>query len=544
MRNCLPSLAAGLLCVAVAVGTSSTFLPHQSLWGDEATQLAGISLGPSRVVPWLAGRPEPGLNAIEDRMPPLSYWLGWAWSRAFTPAERPMRWLGVAAVGLSALLVHGAARRVWGPWAGLAAGLVFATSPNVVIQAVEIRAYPLLILATSAMLAALVRLGAAGVWGEAGPGARPPVGDLWAIVGLGVAASYLHFFGLVCCGGCMLAALILGPRRGLKTGATLAAIAVVGVCCVGLLPFVSASLGTAAGPAPAVEPLKARLVDAARLLYRLVAHASTSVHKPSLVAAALGLGLSMVAAMAPKRRGAGAATGLAIALGSGYAVVVAARLVQSKFVATNPSYNAWMLPALSMLLASGVAARSRPIRAAAGVGVGLLIAANLAADLQLARRGDYFAHSPAHAVVSTVHRLGDGRATVVMDGQPGPMSLLGYGIFYDLGRSIPQLIHRRGDGSRLGLFGRVDAPEVGLDGVATPYLIVVDADNQGADVVAAQARADAVAPRPDGPVARLAAASGRWAKVEERALPGFVRADVDVFERVGRPPSSPGPSSP
>ena len=525
------TLAAGLLCVAVSVAASGLYLPHQSLWGDETTQLGGISLGPVRVVPWLAGRAKYDLNTIEDRMPPLSYWLGWAWSRAFSEREGPMRWLGVAAVAAASAVVFRAAQRAWGLATGLAAGLLLATSPNAVVQAVEIRAYPLLILAASAMFAALIRVAVTPV------GAKAPAGAVWAIAGLGVVAVYLHFFGLVCCGACMLAVLLIGPRRGLGPGQTIGAIALVGVCCLGLLPFLTASLdasGAPAGPA-AVEPLKAKLIDAARLLYRLFAHASTGVSKPALVAAAAGLGLAMACGLAPKRRGSGAATALAIALGSGFAVVVAARLAQSMFLATNPSYNVWMLPGLALLAASGLGASARPVRLASGVGVGLLIGANLFADAQLARRGDYFAHTPAHQVVAAVHRLGDDKVSVVFDGQPGPMSLLGYGVYYELGRSIPQLIHRRGDGTRLSLFGRVDAPEVGFDGLATPYLIVVDADNQPADAVADQARRGAIAPRPDGPVARLATASGRWEKVEETSLPGFVRADVDIFRRVEAP---------
>lgn len=81
----------GMGCVAVAVASAAAFLPHQTLWTDEAAQLNGLTLGPVEVVRWLTDRVQYDFGTPDDRMPPLSYWLGWAWSRAFGLSEMPMR---------------------------------------------------------------------------------------------------------------------------------------------------------------------------------------------------------------------------------------------------------------------------------------------------------------------------------------------------------------------------------------------------------------------------------------------------------------------
>ena len=56
------------------------FLPQQAFWLDEATQLSGEGLGPWGVTRWLAGMDSHGFDQFPDRMPPLSYYLGWAWA--------------------------------------------------------------------------------------------------------------------------------------------------------------------------------------------------------------------------------------------------------------------------------------------------------------------------------------------------------------------------------------------------------------------------------------------------------------------------------
>ena len=142
-------LAALFACVLLAIMVPAFFMPHQSLWVDETTQLSGLTLGPSEVTAWLAGTDPHRFGVPPDRSPPMSYWIGWGWSRVFGLTEASMRWLGVVLVAFATMLVFDAGRRAWGCAAALTAGLLFALSPNVVVNAVEIRSYPLFLLAVS-----------------------------------------------------------------------------------------------------------------------------------------------------------------------------------------------------------------------------------------------------------------------------------------------------------------------------------------------------------------------------------------------------------
>ena len=63
-----------LAVVAVAVLAAGLFLPHQALWIDETTQMAGLTLSPRHLVQWLANPASHDFGVPGDRMPPLSYW--------------------------------------------------------------------------------------------------------------------------------------------------------------------------------------------------------------------------------------------------------------------------------------------------------------------------------------------------------------------------------------------------------------------------------------------------------------------------------------
>ena len=60
--------------MGACVVSAGLFLPHQSLWNDEATQLCGVGLDPVEVTRWLAGWSHHNFGIPSDRMPPVSYW--------------------------------------------------------------------------------------------------------------------------------------------------------------------------------------------------------------------------------------------------------------------------------------------------------------------------------------------------------------------------------------------------------------------------------------------------------------------------------------
>lgn len=517
--------AVGLACVAANLVAAIAFLPHQSLWNDEATQLVGLTLDPIEVTRWLADRVEYDFGVPDDRMPPLSYWVGWAWSRAFGSGERAMRWLSAVCVAAAVAVVFAAAQRTWGLGAGAAAGLVMALSPNVIAQAVEIRAYPLLLLAAAGMFGCMLR-----ILDE--PLSYRPA---WVVglVACGLAAMYLHFFGLVVCGGTLLAATIVVHRQGGKVGPLIVGMAVLGVGTLGLAPFVQAAQGLSADAR--ATSTKARLVGLVRLAYRTVVHPAMTVQKVAALAALLGAAVAGVAALWARRWRLPTVQGLVLALGLGFLAVAGAQMAQGSFDASNPSYNVWILPGLALLLGSGAASANRSARRSARLGLGLLIGAAFFGAVQLATHGPYFAHTAYGPVAELVRRYGVDRTAVIHDGDHPVAWHLYSPLRCEFGKGLRQYVYA-GDGPD-GV-EVMDYPDrrhrMRLDRLPVDTLIVLRPERISADAVVDQLR-HGTRPLGDDPTARALAASGRWTRIGEATYVSLVMADVDVFRAQARP---------
>jgi hypothetical protein len=522
-------LLIGLTCVAAGVVADALFLPHQSIWNDEVTQMKGLALGPAEATRWLADRVQYDLGVADDRMPPLSYWAGWAWSRAFGLREVPMRWFGVACVAGATAAVFAAAGRAWGLGAGAAAALLLATSPNVVMYSVEIRAYALLILASSGTFACLV------AYAEAPGGSR----GRWLAgsAACGVAAAYTHFFGLVPLGGALLAAAVLAARRGERVAPVVGAGLVAGVAALGLVPFVRASVGLS--PVRVAPSVQQKLTGLAKLAYRQFSHASLTVSHVAVGLAALAFLLGLGCALSRKRRSGAASLGVGLALASGAAVVTLAHLAQASFDASQPTYNVWLAPGLALFIASGLASAARWGRVAATAAVALAVAANSYGVAQLAVNGDAFAHTAYRPIGDLIRRIGPGEVAVIHDDggsfvESWPTHVP---IDFNFGGAVREYGYASG-GPGAGPVVLKDYPhrrgEVGLSDLPFDALIVVRTRTLYAAEIAAQLRGGVV-PAEDGPVTAALLASPGWERVEESTHPAFCGVSLDVFRRARRP---------
>jgi hypothetical protein len=515
----------GVACILIGTAVDSLFLPHASLWTDEATQMSGLSLSPTEVTQWLGGKVDHDFGVSPDRMPPLSYWAGWAWSGVFGLSERPMRWFGVACIALATGLVFVAASKAWGITGGTVAALLLATSPNVIVQAVEIRAYPLLILESAGIFTCFVGY-------SAGPAAlnRRWLAGMWAC---GIAAMYTHFFGLVVLGGALVASFLVARFRGDKIVPVVIAGAMAAFAALGVGPFAFAS---AAISQAGVGPAEGKMADLIRLGYRLFSHPSTAVNPVAVGLSAIGFALTVACSLFRKTCSEWASVGLWLALGSGGAVVALAHMSQSCFQAASPNYNVWMLPPLVLLMASGMAANARPVRVAALAGVVLVLVANAYAIGQLAVRGDAFAHSPHRHIADLIRRYGPRDVAVVHDGSASQAWHIYTPIRYEFGGRIRQFSDVSSDWGSEAL-RVVDYPsgEAKLDPRDLPFrtLLVVRSTQQSAKSVASMIHRG-VAPLGDGRVAQTLLASPAWARVEQETYFAFVAADVDVFQKVDR----------
>ena len=516
-------LGTGLcVCLVASVTAAAFFMPRQSLWLDEAVQMSGLSLDPVAVTRWLVNQEQHSFDLPDDRMPPLSYWMGWIWSRLFGLAEQPLRWMGVVAVGCAVVLVFAAAQRAWGLSAGLAAGLLLGLSPNVIVTAVEIRTYPLLLLASAGAFFCLLRL-AEGVE----PGLPAPRGWLAGLTVCGIAAMYLHFFGLVLVGSTLLAALVIIVSRGGRPGTVILAGVVAVVAALGLIPFVVASQEistTAEGLS-----LRHKLTDFLRLAYRQVGHASMSVHREAVAAAFLGAALAAGAALWPRWGRSRATVALIMALVSGGVMIMAAQLVQTTINAAAPHYNIWALPGLILLLASGLGATTPIVRRVAAVGIVLWLGADLFGSVQLRVTANISPHVAYRPVADLVRQYGPDRVTIVHDGDDQIFGHFYSPLRYDFGPRLRQYVHVPDGPNRDEV---IDFPgkrnRIAADRLSTEYLIVLHSRKCTAVEVVDQLQHG---PRTlaDDQVAKVLTASPRWSRLREATYVAYYTTDVDVF---------------
>jgi 4-amino-4-deoxy-L-arabinose transferase-like glycosyltransferase len=527
--------------VSVYLLGASAFLPHQTLCLDEATQLSGVGLGPSKVVSWLAGWETFDFDQYPDRSPPLSYWLDWAWSRVIGDRESSLRWFGVTCVAAAVAMIYQGARCAFGVVAAWGAGLIAALSPHVIMTSVGIRPYPLFLFWSAAAFLLMVQLVSSSNrptesrMGEA----TEPIGcsrdERLRFIGLALClagAVTTHFFGVVLAGAVLTALFIesrsrLGWRRPL-----LAVTGCVWLAVLSITPFILASMragGKLVGPGPS---LGARLVGVERLLVRLILHPTLLLNTLAEVTALVAAFLLLLATGFVPRGHRGPIRAIVLALAAGLAAATCGRLLMNRFDALTSSYNVWMRPGFIILLAAGLAARARPARLTAATAVGLLIIAEAFGVYQLAAHGDYFAYGPHRRVATLIRGLGVDTLAVVHDFESPRIEFLYRPLRYEFGRAMP---HYRFAGLSEGrtVVGHFMPPSDRVWSTAAlpyRYLLVVKTRAMDTTDVARQIR-DGDQPLGDGPVAQELRGSPDW-RFDRRVL--FFATDsaeISVFER-------------
>lgn len=539
MQNLRPESSAwgrwlGLLAVVgMFVGGAAPFLPQQCLWLDEATQMTGLRLGPTGVARWLAGGEPHDTGQFRDRMPPLSYWLGWVWARAFGFDEASLRWFGVTCVAVAAALVYEAARLALGTASAWVAGLLFALCPAVIVLSVEIRAYPLFVLWSAVAFYGLVRLHATS------PDERRAT---FAALALALSAAVsTHFFGAVL-GGSMLATLLILAYRG--AGRLRLIVGVGGVFAVttaSLLPFIIASFAYSKhGITPGVG-YGPRLGGVKNMLVRLVNHGTLSVHRPVAIVAVAAAVVLIVLAIGAARSSRRPVVAVALTLGIGLLVVTAAKLALNTFDAASSNYNVWMRPGFCILLSAGIASQSRAVRRVAALAFGLLLVAQMSGAYQLAVHGNYFAHGPHRTIAELIHSLNTRDIAVVHDDPSHRFEFVYCPIRYELGPGLEhyELVHAP-DGSTLVRDYPARRGVRPVTALPYRYLVVVRSELTNPTNLAAQVRGGEGA-LGDGPLARALRTSGDWRSVSERlAVAYIITAKIDLFECC-RPPRQDAP---
>jgi hypothetical protein len=523
------SLASGCVgVIALFVGSAALFLPHQSIWIDESTQLSGLTLGPVEVARWLVDARRQDFGVPGDRMPPLSYWLGGAWAQLFGLTETSLRWFGIVCAAPAAGLVFLTAYRTFGPLPAWAAGLFFALSPNVCCTAVDIRAYPLFLLTSAAALYCFMRLvtdvegGRQGTWAALA---------IWIVLGI-----YVHFFGVVLAGALLLALLVERLYRKQSVAPVLVIGVAVAFCAAGIIPFILGSVTLSGGGGERRD----RVYEVVQLLYRLVAHGTMRVYGAAESSALLGaaaLGIIGFLLPATKR---GAYLALVGSLAAGLGVSIAANFVLSAFTAAKVSYATWAVPGVCVALAAGLSVERRWLRSLAGAAAVLLLAGESAGVAQLWTHGEYFAHGPHKPLQALLGELDISRTAVMHDGQSDTYFSVQSPLRYANGAGLTQLLVAP-DGKavvRLPLPPITHehpwprAEPVSLEELlAFSHLVLVRAREQRSADLAEQLR-HGDRPLGTSTIKDALEASGQWRQRDHRLFVALVAADVLVLERV------------
>jgi uncharacterized membrane protein len=389
------------------------FAAQQSVWTDESTQLSGLSLGFLDQLRWLAGRLPQAFTVPLDRMPPLSYWAGSIWAHAFGNSVLAARYLSVCISVASVFVLWAVARQYLERWTALICVALLALSPNVVVEAAEIRAYAAFLFFSTLLIYSYLKLLAARP--------APSTLDLWVFALAAALCSYTHFFGILISAGaliCLLAAYRPVASRMEGLGIVRKAkwpLLFYLVSVVALIPFIISAVKISGGgdvsTAAVTSSLSIRLHDLVKLIYRLFSHQSM-LGIPGLSAAALLAGLTlMVFAAIPGSNP--RARQLLLFLLVNLTLVALASLATSAFHAFSPSYNVWALPVTALIGATALTHRNRNIRLASTVCVGVIVAADCYAAQRLSTAGEVYGHTRSTVVKTAVDSVGPSNAIVL-----------------------------------------------------------------------------------------------------------------------------------
>ena len=226
---------------------------------------------------------------------------------------------------------------------------------------------------------------------------------------------------------------------------------------------------------------------------------------------------------------------MALTLGAGLGAVALIQLAfgRAGFNACSVNYNLWMKPGFCLIAAACLASRSRAVRRSAGLAACLIIASQGVGVVQLACRGDHFAHGPHRAIASMIRGLGATDLAVVHDDGSGNFAFVASPIRHEFGPGLEQFRLLDGaDGSRVIPLGGDPRPRH-IEALPHRYLLVVRCSPTGDRSLVHQIRSGDRAIDP-GPILSGGHASNGRRLVRRDLRVARISARMEVFERLDR----------
>ena len=205
-------------------------------------------------------------------------------------------------------------------------------------------------------------------------------------------------------------------------------------------------------------------------------------------------------------------------------------------IATKPSYSAWMLPALALLLSSGLATKARRPLSWSVFGIILLLATYGAALCQRVAYREWFTHAPIKRLTSLINEVGLSRMAVVYEGNRDPM--LYFPIYYSYRDGVKQyvLAGQVGDKLELDPFPPTGM-RIGLGDVPAEALIVIRSEDQRSADLVHQLRYG-LKTFSVGPVSHALNRSAQWKLIDNESYRAFL-ARIFTFSSVLVQPHAP-----
>lgn len=519
--------ASGLVFALLAVFAVACwiFANSQDVWIDEATQLSGITLTIPEMLRWLAGEKNTQFGVPADRTPPVSYLVDWLWLRLSGPSEVGFRLLHALITTAGLWIVARATHARFGNWGTAVCLLFLVLSPNLLQLAVEVRAYPIFFAVTCVQLSLFLRVNAM-------PGPLQPR----VLVALGVAsllAVYTHFFGLVSTCSFFLALGLANIRQPRALVQVMAAGGLTLALGIGVLPFALAAAGISSG----TEATAGGATEYATYFLRLIA---TPVHliwpwAGAVYILVVTVLLAASAHAAVKRamsRSVQVTDWLWVVLGAGIAATVAASFIAKGFNALRPSYSAWLIPVIAVLMASGIAEvgrLARRDRLARVVIVGTLVFGGGASVIQMLVHAPLFVHGPRRVILGELREPAGSAAILYEAGTAWDYAQIP--VHFTTRGDVPQFTSRGATGVDRPVIGAPEGTLQPLEAVVSPYstLLVVHVKTRRHQELKACLHGMC----PDMPrfeAAERLISSGRWKESTRRR--SFGMYDVEIHKLI------------
>jgi Dolichyl-phosphate-mannose-protein mannosyltransferase len=414
----------GIMLCSVFAGL--LFLPHQSIWVDESTQLVGLDQPLNELIPWLLNKTS-NYGVPYDRSPPVSYLIGKLWCTFFGCSITSLRVMGIVTVSVGTGFIFHTAYKNVGKWAAVASGLIFAISPNIIIMENEIRSYPLF-LAFSAI----------GLYLYTTLLEKITKKRLLLLILICFLTIFTHYYGIIYSSSIFLSLFIIHSFKRSSRDLSYVALGFgfLLICSLGLIPFIMAAHSSD------VNHDTKSVVDIIKLGYRFFAHSSMTYYLIIIPLLFVSVGVVLCYCLFVKTLYRKFYAQILLPVILGLTVTVTAFFVVNSFKVTTISYSIWILPNISLLLGAGFMPASNWLVKASS---SIIILCNMFGAYFLISWGSFFSHGPSEQIAQLIKTAPINTQAVIYESESDQIGMVYFPLNFLFNNDLQQYQFERPD---------------------------------------------------------------------------------------------------